>query len=117
MAEKPATIVASFRLSPAAHERIAVRAEAAGVSRRVWLEEAILENRTEIIARVQPTPDYKALLFQVNKAGNNLNQIAHRLNSLAKVDAIDARKYLSVLEDLSSIEAALTDALAHARPN
>lgn len=117
MADSAPTRVASFRLKNEAHDRITERAATAGVSPRVWLEKAILDNRTEIVARAKPSPDYKALVFQINKAGNNLNQIAHHLNTLALMDAIDARKYLSVLDELSSIEAALTDALTHARPS
>ena len=113
----PKTRVASFRLSLEAHQRINDQAAAAGISPRAWLDQAILANRTEIVARVRPTPDYKALIFQVNKAGNNLNQIAHRLHSLAQANIVDAQRYLAVLDALASIESALTDALAHARPH
>lgn len=114
---KPKTIPASFRLSKAAHEAITKRSNEAGVSTREWLETAILENRTHIVARQKPHPELKPLLFQVNKAGNNLNQLAHRFNALRLENKLTTADFLEGMRKLEQIESDLAEALANARPN
>ncbi|MDP9897341.1 hypothetical protein J2W32_006502 [Variovorax boronicumulans] len=114
---KPKTIPASFRLSSKAHKELHDRAKLANISPRAWLESAILENRTQIIARQKPHPELKPLLFQVNKAGNNLNQLAHRFNSLRLENKLTAADFLEGLRKLEQIELDLAEALANARPD
>lgn len=112
---KPQKIPVSFRLSQASFDKLHGRAAEAGVSGREWLDRAILENKTVIVAKAKRHPDLGPLLFQVNKAGNNLNQLAHRLNSLAlagKITATDATLALSALERISQT---LQEALDRAR--
>lgn len=118
MAEsKPKTIPASFRLSADAHKKLNDRAKAANLSPRAWLETAILENRTQVIARQKPHPELKPLLFQVNKAGNNLNQLAHRFNALRLENRLSAADFFDGMRKLEQIELDLAEALANARPS
>lgn len=107
--------VASFRLLSEAHKVLYERAKTAGVSTRVWLEKAILENQTKIIAKQKPQPDLRSLLFQVNKAGNNINQLAHHFNTLNKVNKISKDEYLTALETLENIHNDLKEAIHYAR--
>jgi hypothetical protein len=51
------------------------------------------------------------LLFFVNKASNNLNQIAKRLNGAEKVGLIDSKSYYEALNHLISIDQMLKGAL------
>ena len=113
--DKPKSEVASFRLLSEAHEVLYERAKTAGVSTRVWLEKAILENQTKIIAKQKPQPDLRSLLFQVNKAGNNINQLAHHFNTLNKVNKINKDEYLIALETLENIHKDLKEAIHYAR--
>ena len=103
------------RLPLEAHALIHARAEAAGVSARAWLTDAILADKTKIIARQKPHPDLSRLVFQVNKAGNNLNQIAKRINELALVGELSQEKARLELDKLIAIEALLREAVSHAR--
>lgn len=114
-AARPASKVASFRLRTEAHDTIIARAKEAGISPRAWLEDAILTNRTQIIAKPAKHPDLKGLLFQINRAGNNLNQIAHTLHGLRLANKLTPEHYEQHMATLSAIETALTEALGRAR--
>ena len=109
------TRTAAFRLGATAHALLYARAAEAGVSTRAWLEQAILANRTAIIAKAPPNPDLKALIFQVNKTGNNLNQLARHFNELRVSNQITGAQFIEGLAVLSQIEEGLAEALARAR--
>ncbi|MDP9902421.1 plasmid mobilization protein [Variovorax ginsengisoli] len=110
------TEVASFRLSAESHETLMSRAAESGLSPRVWLEQAILENRTEIIAVAKPHPELKPLLFQANKAGNNLNQLAHHFNALRLQGKLSEAHCEEALYLLAKIQGSFREAVASARP-
>ena len=111
---RPPTKPFAARLSLAAHALIHERARAAGVSTREWLERAILADRTHVVARKKLHPDLGPLLFQVNKAGNNLNQLAHHFNVLARDRPIVDDDVASAIEMLIKIEQSMTEALRRA---
>ena len=111
---KRETVLVSYRLDKNSHEVLNNRAAAAGISARRWIESAILANKTQIIARQKPHPDLRALLFQVSRAGNNLNQIAHRLNSLHVSGALNAADADVALQAIDHIGVYLKKALDHA---
>ena len=115
--ERAKTRVASFRLSSEAHAKMTDMAAAAGLSARSWLELAILQNRTQILARPKPHPELKPLLFQAAKAGNNLNQLAHRFNALRLEGRLCAADCADALNTLQSIRDQFIEAIAHARSN
>jgi hypothetical protein len=112
---KEKTIPASFRLSKTAHDKLYASAAAAGLSTRAWVDQAVLENKTQILAKPKLHPDLGELLYQVNKAGNNVNQLAHRFNSLAFKAAVPASEVSKALDELQRIAQALQEALDLAR--
>ena len=107
----------AFRLSDADRAVYLEKVNRSGLTQSEFFRQAVLTNRTQVIARPVASVDRKRLLYIFNKTSNNLNQIAHRLHSLAQANIVDAQRYLAVLDALASIESALTDALAHARPH
>ena len=106
---------ASFRLTQEAHDRLYQNARRAGVSTREWLEKAILDNRTHIVAKQQSHPELRPLLFQVNRAVNHLNQIADRIDQLKSENKVSRDDFLAALDHLANIQASLREALHHAR--
>jgi len=115
--EATKTKVASFRLSAQAHAVMTAKAAEAGISTRSWLEQAIIQNQTQIVARVRPHPELKPLLFQACKAGNNLNQLAHRVNTLRLEGRLTAQECAAVLDQLQALQATFREAVANARAN
>ena len=112
---KSKTEIASFRLAPLAHATLYRRADEAGISTRAWLESAILENKTRIVAKQKPHPELRPLLYQVNKAGNNINQLAHHFNAMKMENKITGDEYHTALRKLEGIERALMAAVDYAR--
>ncbi|MGJ7523723.1 plasmid mobilization protein [Variovorax sp. LT1P1] len=111
------TEVVSFRLSPEAHAKLMSRAAESGLSSRAWMEQAILENRSEIVAVAKPHSELKPLVFQANKAGNNLNQLAHHFNALNMRGKLSASHCEEALYLLALIQASFREAVANARPS
>lgn len=108
------TKVASFRLAAAAHERLYSQAEKAGLSTRAWLEQAILENQTQIIAKAKPNRELAPLLFQVNKIGNNINQLAHHFNAMELAGRLGPDQAAMATNALRGVQRLLREALNHA---
>lgn len=91
------------------------RATESGLSMRAWLEQAIIENRTEIVAAAKPHPDLGPLIFQSNKAGNNLNQLAHHFNALRLQGKLSEYHCEEALHLLARIQGLFREAVANAR--
>jgi hypothetical protein len=97
----------SFRLPPAELATWLAKVEASGLSASDFFRELVLTNRTQVIARARPSADTTRLLFLVNKAGNNLNQLAHRANAAHQAGKVDEATYAGILSELSLIRRAL----------
>ena len=98
-APKAAKVPVSFRFGEAAKANLEALAAAEGITPRSFLEKRVLElDQPHIVARVKEHPDLRALLFQVNKTGNNINQIAKAINTDIAADRpIDAARLLHLL--------------------
>lgn len=105
----------SFRLRQDSYDMLVSNAEKAGVSTREWLEEAILNNRTRIVQRAKPSADLRTLATQVNRMGNNLNQVAHTLNSAQLAGLLSRDECLDAIERLDHIRALLNETITYAR--
>ena len=108
------TAVASFRLKKEAHDRLYENAAQAGLSTRDWLEQAILENKTKIVEKRRPSIDAQNLVFEVNRIGNNLNQIAHHFNSAAQKNKLTKEQYHEALEKIDHLRVLLNEAIRNA---
>ncbi|ABI60792.1 plasmid mobilization protein [Nitrosomonas eutropha] len=109
------TAVVSFRIGNEAYNRLIESSDRAGVSTREWLEEAILNNRTRIVERSKPNADLRSLVTQVNRMGNNLNQVAHTLNSAQLAGKLARDECLQAIERLDHIRALLNETITYAR--
>lgn len=107
-------VYTGFRLTVESRAILFKRAEDSGRSAREWLDEAIISNKSKIIARKKAHPDLKPLLFHVNKAGNNINQIAHHLNTLRREHVIEHTEFKVAMRQLQEIQDALLEALNRA---
>lgn len=89
--------------------------EQAGISTRKWLEEAILNNRTRIVERPKPSADLRSLVTQINRMGNNVNQVAHNLNTAQVTGKLTRDECLDAIERLDHIRALLNETISYAR--
>ncbi len=75
----------------------------------------MLDNQTQILAKPKLHPNLSDLMFQVGRAGNNVNQLAHRFNTLALKDGIRQIDVALALSELERISQTLQEALDRAR--
>jgi len=102
----------AFRLSDADHAAYVAKVKAAGMRPSEFFRECVLQNRTRIVARTQPSEDQKRLLYLVNKTSNNVNQLAHRAHKDFQAGVISETTYAAVLAQLSALMTELRAALA-----
>lgn len=103
----------SFRLPEADRQLWLEKVAASGRTPSQFFRECVLENRTQVIARVPPSADRRRLLFIVNRTGSNLNQLAHRANADHLAGRLDAQAYEALLAELESIRHALQAVLSN----
>lgn len=104
----------AFRLTEADHAAYLEKVEASGLKPSEFFRECVLQNRTQVVARVQPSGDKRRLLYLFNKASNNLNQLAHRANAAELAGTATAATYAGILAELQAISDMMKEALDHA---
>ncbi|WP_083637938.1 plasmid mobilization protein [Caballeronia sordidicola] len=94
----------AFRLPLADRDAFLAKVHESGLTQAEFFRQCVLTNRTKVIARAAPSVDRNRTVFVVNKAGNNLNQIAHVLNAARLDQSASETTYLAALDTLESIE-------------
>jgi hypothetical protein len=102
-----------FRLAEAEYGAYLEKVASSGLSASQFFRECVLTNRTTIVARAPASTDRKRALFVLNKASNNLNQIAHVLNAARLDKSATDQTYESALDALEQIELYLKAHLRH----
>lgn len=85
------------RLSDTEAEAFRSAARACGMNDSRYLREVILSNKTKVVL---PDP---MRLYHLNKAGNNLNQIARQLNSASSRGELGDADYARLLRQLAGL--------------
>ncbi|MGB4064343.1 MAG: plasmid mobilization relaxosome protein MobC [Azonexus sp.] len=97
----------AFRVTEVEANRFEKRCDESGWSRADLFRATLLGTDTKINykpVKPQTLPDFRGAAFQIRKAGNNLNQIAHSLNRAAKSKHIDERLVVAALVQLRAIK-------------
>lgn len=103
----------AYRLSDEDYATFIEKVKASGMTKSEFFREAILKNRTQIVARKTASEDRKRLLHIFDKAGNNLNQIAHRANREHQQGKLSEHTYEQLLYQLETIAGYLRATLRH----
>lgn len=101
----------SFRLTEADHAAWLAKVEASGMSPSDFFRDAVLTNKTQIVARKKATKDTTRLQYLFNKTSNNMNQLAYRANADHLAGKLSEATYAAILAELSAIRRALLDGL------
>lgn len=105
------TRIITTRLNDADFAQFEAKVEASNMSRSDFFRDCILSNKTKVVAREVESKDYQKLLFVINKASNNLNQIAKKLNTASKLEVMTQQTYDDALYNLSLISSYLKGVL------
>lgn len=78
------------------------KADETGLSKSEYIRNMILYGAPHRITNVSPE-DTRKFLFEMNRIGNNLNQIAAYVNSAKKVDSDDIMGLRTLFEELYDV--------------
>jgi hypothetical protein len=104
-------IVCTFRLSEEEYkpyEKIVARS---GLKRSEVLREVVVSKSAKTVLPKKQSVDSKRLVFLANKASNNINQIARKLNIDEKKGIVNEVTYKKILNNLINIERSLMSAI------
>lgn len=80
--DKEQTVTFAFRLPISIANWWNEKIEKSGLGNKIaFFRAAVQENKTEVIAKSVTSADQKRAIFLLQKASNNLNQLAHLANS------------------------------------
>jgi endonuclease YncB( thermonuclease family) len=111
---KEPTRTVSFRLALPDHAAYLAKAKAAGVKSSDFFRDAVLNNKTQIVARTPPSSDKRRLIYLFNKASNNLNQLAHTANAAELAGTVTPATYAGILAELQTLADVMKKAIRDA---
>jgi alpha-N-acetylglucosamine transferase len=92
--------VVSFRLDINDFELLMKKIQESGVNKSEFLRDVVLKNKTIVVRK----EDSVKLIYHINKMGNNLNQIAHKINSAYLEEIISEKLFEEYLNNLNTIK-------------
>ena len=105
----------SFRLPESERQAWLAKVSASGMTQSEFFRQAVVANRTTVQSQPAPSADSRQLVYHFCKAGNNLNQLAHRVHSDRLAGKLDEATYESIQYQLDLIAKYLKATVAHAR--
>jgi predicted DNA-binding protein len=89
----------SLRLTPNEYDQVKKIANELGYSVSEYIRKRILGKREKIT----PKQDLKIIAYELNRIGNNLNQIAKYVNTNKAIDRVVAGNLIKIKEELSNV--------------
>lgn len=93
----------SFKLSEADFLIYEAKVKASGLPNSDFFRGVVLTNKTQITAKPRKSADKKRIVFLFDKTSNNMNQLAHRVNSDYLTGKLSEQKYEQFLLELENI--------------
>lgn len=92
----------AVRLPEADRAALIEKAGAAGMTPAEYVRKAVASNATVLVVK-KDRRDYDRLQYLVNKAGNNLNQLAHRAHVDHQAGTLSEATYARILLELQQL--------------
>ncbi|MHA6896403.1 plasmid mobilization protein [Ralstonia pseudosolanacearum] len=93
----------SFRLPHEDREAFLQKVKDSGLSQSEFFRQAVLSNRTQLVARLKATPHRKRLLFIYSKVSDDLTRLARQASDDHARGALSEDSYLQLLDRLQLI--------------
>lgn len=104
----------SFRLPDDEARELDAKIAASGLnSTSEFIRDYVLKNRVTVVAKPKASFEKQRMQFVFNKAGNNLNQIAHVLNTANLSHRLTDQLFSEAVQGLHDIATYLKAALDH----
>lgn len=104
-------IILALRVTSEEYSPFKDEIKASKLTRSAYFRKLLMSKKGTVIINVKDT---RELLYKVNKAGNNINQLALKVNMAHKNGTISDKKYTLFLNALLSIEALMKKAVENA---
>lgn len=106
----------AFRLTDGDFLRYQRKFSASGFNQSEFFREHVLCNTTQVVARPVASVDTKRAVFLLQKASNNVNQLAHRANSEYLTGLVSEHTYLAILGQLQQLNNFMLEQAMEATP-
>lgn len=105
----------SFRVNRKDFDDFEGKRLAAGASKSAFYRDHVARNTTRVVAAPIPTSDGKRAVFLLQKASNNLNQLAHRANAANRVGQLTDATFQALLDQLQQLNQFMLDQAGEAK--
>ncbi|CRL46891.1 Bacterial mobilisation protein (MobC) (plasmid) [Sodalis glossinidius str. 'morsitans'] len=95
--------VVTFRLSQSDFAQFEEKLASSNMKKSAFFREVFLNANVSLTVKAKPSKDLESLTFLFNKYSNNLNQIAHQVNSAYVSGKVSSSLYTSVNNTLVDI--------------
>ncbi|EAW9501218.1 molybdopterin-guanine dinucleotide biosynthesis protein MobC [Salmonella enterica] len=106
--------VVAFRLSQSEFTKFEEKLVVSEMSKSEFFREVFLNSNVNITVKGAPSKELKNLVFIYNKASNNINQIAYKLNLAHQMGRISDSLYIRILNRLVDIRELLLSGVNNA---
>jgi hypothetical protein len=93
----------AFRLTDGDFEGYEQKFSAAGLNQSEFFREHVLKNTTQVVARPRASADGKRAVFLLQKASNNVNQLAHRANAEHLAGVLSEATFVALISQLEQL--------------
>ncbi|WP_104024578.1 plasmid mobilization relaxosome protein MobC [Vibrio hyugaensis] len=114
MEKESATIHIQTRLTPSEYKPFKNVIENFDIKKAELFRKIILSNEknmVEVSGSAQETDAQKRMIFLANKASNNINQIAKKLNQAYRGEVVSERNYLKIMNELIGVRSAFENGM------
>lgn len=99
----------AFRLTEGDFQSYERKFAASGLNQSEFFREHVLTNSTKVIARPIATADTKRIVFLMQKASNNINQLAHRANAEHLAGVLSDATFRGIVSQLEQLNSFLVE--------
>lgn len=107
--KEPLTRNFAFRLTESDAAIWDDKIASSGLSNSEFIREAVIHNKSEVVSAPPPNPELVRQNYLLAAISNNINQIAHRINSDNLVGMVTPAVYAAVLDELEFISSKIKD--------
>jgi len=107
--EKKKSKTISFRVLESVHSEFENQCRTSNISKSELFRDYIAKNKVQVIARPAPSRDARRAVFLLQKASNNINQLAHRANAEHLAGVLSEQTFLDLNTQLTKITTMLLD--------
>lgn len=93
----------AFRLTDGDFLAYKRKFSASGLTQSEFFREHVLTNTTQVVAKPKASADTKRAVFLLQKASNNINQLAHRANADHLSGILSESSFLAILNQLDQL--------------